>query len=62
MKLVETIDMIEILDKRIDQIPKVQTCEYSEIQNGRLWCNYYNRTMAGRCPSCPNYKLKNQSE
>lgn len=62
MGLIETTDITERLDELISQIPKSKTCEHSEVPNGRLWCNYYSQTMAGRCPSCPNYKLRGNTE
>ena len=62
MSLAEITSITERLDELINQIPKTQTCELSEVPNGMLWCNYYNQTMAGRCPSCPNYKLGGNTE
>ena len=62
MNLVEMGDTITKLDEIISQIPKSKTCKYSEVPNGRLWCNHYNQTMAGRCPSCPYYKLRGDTE
>lgn len=62
MILLEMSSTITKLDEIISQIPKSKTCEYSEVLNGRLWCNYYNQTTAGRCPSCPHYRLRGDTE
>jgi hypothetical protein len=50
------------LHERIDQIPRSMTCERSEVPNGRVWCNHYDQTLAGRCPSsCSHYKLRTET-
>lgn len=62
MNLVEISGTITRLDGLISQIPKSKTCKYSEVPDGRLWCNYHNQTMAGRCPSCPYHRLRGGAE
>ena len=59
MSLKELSDITEKLTRRLENIPTYQSCEHSEVPNGRVWCNYYNQTFAGRCNhSCPGYTNK----
>jgi|TARA_Y100000310_G_C20550420_1_gene747774 hypothetical protein len=55
----KTEEIIERLDRLIEELPTYQTCKHSEVPEGRVWCSEYNQTFAGRCnDSCPYSKNK----
>jgi len=59
MKLERLDETTEILDRKIEKIPAYKTCINSKVPEGRVWCNHYNQTLAGRCnKACIGYKDK----
>ena len=52
----ELEEVIERLEEKLKNIPSQYSCINSRVPEGRVWCDYYKQTFAGRCSySCPDY-------
>ena len=59
MSLEELQEMTERLTEKLKSIPAYKSRINSLVPEGKVWCLYFNRTLAGRCNfNCKGYQNK----
>ncbi len=49
----------KMLEEKLKNISSQYSCINSRVPDGRVWCDHYNQTFAGRCNhSCVGYGNK----
>ncbi len=52
-------EITERLEEKLKNILSQDSCISSKVPEGRVWCDYFNQTFAGRCRfSCIGYENK----